>query len=109
MFGPEREEARFTPEVEKTIALCALEAANLGEDVIDALRKERYKIMNSHFVFLREYGNNALDISRELENCVEVISEVISRADKILEEKGTSRISQMRKLVARRIFRSSGD
>lgn len=102
MSGPERKRPQFAPEQEEEINLYASLLAELGEEAIDDLRRERYGLMKLRLIFLKAGSDETVfQTAQVLAQEIELVNEVIDRADRNMRKAGTDSVSLMRKLVVR--------
>jgi RecJ-like exonuclease len=102
MSGPERKRPQFAPEQEERIDYYAFLFAELGEEAIDDLRKERFGLMKLRFIFLKAGPDEIVfRAAQALGQEIELVNEIIDRADRNMRKAGTDRASEIRKLLVR--------
>ncbi|RLC29702.1 hypothetical protein DRH13_05330 [Candidatus Woesebacteria bacterium] len=105
MSGPEREKPQFAPEEEELIDYYAAILAEQGEEAIIDLRIERYGLMKNKFALLKADPNKIVfQVAQTLGHNIELVNEVINRADENMRKAGTDSESRMRKLIVREKF-----
>jgi hypothetical protein len=102
MSGPERKRPQFAPKEEEKIDLHASLFAELGEEAIDDLRRGRDGFMRLRFILLKAGSDDTVfQVAQTLAHEIELVSEVIDRADRNMRMAGTDRTSKIRKLLVR--------
>jgi hypothetical protein len=102
MSGPERKRPQFAPKEEEKIDLYASIFAEQGEEAIDDLREERGKLVRRRLIFLKAGSDETVfRVAQTLAQEIELVNEVIDRADRNMRKAGIDRTSKIRKLLVR--------
>lgn len=93
--------SKFTPRLEKEIEDLSDQIASMDQEALDSLKEERSRLLKVEFTTfqLARYNRDLIPIGISLRREVEIVDEVIKRAEKGLVEKGKDRVSQMRGII----------
>jgi hypothetical protein len=102
MSGPERKRPQFAPKQEEEIDLYASLIAEQGEEAVDDLRRGRDELIKDRLIFLKAGSDETVSqAAQALGQGIELVNEIINRADRNMRKAGTDRTSKIRKLVVR--------
>jgi hypothetical protein len=105
MSGPGKERPQFAPEEMELIDYYAFVLAEQGEEAVGDLRTGRYELMKQRLILLSADPEEIVfQATQTLKREIELMSEVIKRADENMRKAGMDNESKMEKLIVREKF-----